>query len=348
MKLKHIHIDAYKVFQNFDIDFCHAGKIQELVVITGVNGNGKTTLLRDVISINGPKYMLQGNITIEDAGKTETFVFPDDLNNNSYKKAFSNVLFYKAENESSITQLQNEIIRYVDKFVYVQGKTSFEAYREIQSLIEDIFTGFNLQVRFKGITENKQLVFTNSNGNEFGIEGLSDGEQQILSKAFPLFMDNTEGRVILIDEPEGSLHPSWQTRFVSVLRRCARIKNCQFVLATHSPQLISSVHREEIRIFTRDASDYIKAETCLDGPYGWTVEKVLTEIQGVDLLRVPEVESELAILNRMLEEDEYQSDEFRKRLSFLEETIGYSDRDLVLIRMEVIRKKKRHETFNKG
>ena len=50
----------------------------------------------------------------------------------------------------------------------------------------------------------------------------------------------------------------------------------------------------------------------------------------------------------MLEEDEYQSDEFRKRLSFLEETIGYSDRDLVLIRMEVIRKKKRHETFNKG
>lgn len=37
---------------------------------------------------------------------------------------------------------------------------------------------------------------------------------------------------------------------------------------------------------------------------------------GVDLLRVPEVESELAILNRMLEEDEYQSDEFRKRLSF--------------------------------
>ena len=110
MKLKHIHIDAYKVFQNFDIDFCHAGKIQELVVITGVNGNGKTTLLRDVISINGPKDMLQGNITIEDAGKTETFVFPDDLNNNSYKKAFSNVLFYKAENESSITQLQNEII----------------------------------------------------------------------------------------------------------------------------------------------------------------------------------------------------------------------------------------------
>ena len=75
---------------------------------------------------------------------------------------------------------------------------------------------------------------------------------------------------------------------------------------------------------------------------------MLTEIQGVDLLRVPEVESELAILNRMLEEDEYQSDEFRKRLSFLEETIGYSDRDLVLIRMEVIRKKKRHETFNKG
>lgn len=50
MKLKHIYLDSYKVFQDFDIDFCHTGKTQNLVVITGMNGNGKTTLLRDVIS----------------------------------------------------------------------------------------------------------------------------------------------------------------------------------------------------------------------------------------------------------------------------------------------------------
>lgn len=37
MKLKHIHIDAYKVFNDFDIDFCHADKILNLIVITGVN-----------------------------------------------------------------------------------------------------------------------------------------------------------------------------------------------------------------------------------------------------------------------------------------------------------------------
>lgn len=208
-------------------------------------------------------------------------------------------------------------------------------------MIEDIFSGFNLQVRFKGIDENKQLVFVDLNGQEFGVEGLSGGEQQILSKVFPLFTDSMKGHVILIDEPEDSLHPSWQTRLIPILRRCAQINDCQFILATHSPQIISSVRKEEIRVFKRGDSGYVKLGVCMDSPYGWTVEKVLTEIQGVDYMRVPEVRDGLAELSRLIEEDKYNTDDFRKKLSDMEATIGFTDRDLALIRMEVIRKKKK-------
>lgn len=341
MKLKHIHIDAYKVFHNFDIDFCHAGKIQNLIVITGVNGNGKTTLFRDVIAGNDAAVKPKGSITIENNGNEETFLLPDISGNKAYKEAFSKVIFYKADDRSSVSQLQNEIIRYVDKFVYVQGKTSFEAYSKIQALIEDIFAGFNLQVRFKGIDENKKLIFTNKKNEEFGLEGLSSGEQQILSKVFPLFTESMKEHVILIDEPEDSLHPSWQTRLVPILRRCAKNNDCQVILATHSPQLIASVRKEEIRIFIRDENDHVKVGTCSGGPYGWTIEKVLMEIQGVDYIRVPEVEEELKELTKMVEEDKYDTDEFKKKLSGLEATIGFTDQDLALIRMEVMRKKKK-------
>lgn len=341
MKLKHIHIDKYKVFQNFDIDFCHDDQTKSLIVITGVNGSGKTTLLRDVISGGDAVSKPKGYVTVENNGEVETFSLPVSMDNEDYQKVFSKVIFYKADDKSSVSELQKEIIRYVDKFVYVEGKTSFEAYGKIQALIEDIFTGFNLQVRFKGIDENKQLVFVDLNGQEFGVESLSGGEQQILSKVFPLFTDSMKGHVILIDEPEDSLHPSWQTRLIPILRRCAQINDCQFILATHSPQIISSVRKEEIRVFKRGDNGYVKLGVCMDSPYGWTVEKVLTEIQGVDYMRVPEVRDGLAELSRLIEEDKYNTDDFRKKLSDMEATIGFTDRDLALIRMEVIRKKKK-------
>lgn len=339
MKLKHIHIDSYKVFQDFDLDLCHDGVAQNLVVIAGVNGNGKTTLLRDVIAGNNDSAdKPKGYVTIEDEGRTETFTLPASPGDEAYRKAFGNVIFYGADDKSSVDALQKEILRYVDKFVYVMGKTSFDAYRELQALMQDLFADFNLQVRFKGINQDKQLVFTNLNQEEFGVEGLSDGEQKLLSKVFPLFTDSMQGHVILMDEPEDSLHPSWQARYIPLLRRCAKSNDCQFVLATHSPQIISAARQEEIRIFTRDEEGHVRAGSCADGPYGWTVEKVLGTIQGVKCQRVPEVESRLEGLRKMLHEGLYDSEEFKKELADMEAVLGYSDRDLVLIRMEVIRK----------
>lgn len=341
MKLAHIHIDAYKFFKDFDIDFCYNGKAQNLIVITGINGSGKTTLLRDVIPQNNFHTLLDGYIEMEVNENIIPFFLSVTGENDINKKVFSNIIFYKADELSSVSRLQEEIIRYVDKLVYEQGKTSFEAYNNIQALIEKIFSGFELQVRFNGINRNKQLLFTNLNGDEFGIDGLSGGERQILSKIFPLFVDDMNGHIILFDEPEESLHPSWQNRLIPILRKCSEDNGCQFIIATHSPQIISAARKEEIRILKRDESGFVKAGSCMEGPYGWTVEKVLTEIQGVDYTRVPEVEDELGELYKMLEEDKFDTDQFKEKLHKMEAAIGFADRDLALIRMEVIRKKKK-------
>lgn len=341
MKLKHIHIDKYKVFKNFDIDFCLGNKPQNLIVISGVNGNGKTTLFRDIISGSVATKKPRSIITVQDDDGIRTFTLPTLSEDEKYTEDFSKVKFYPTNTDISIEQLQDEILSYVDKFIYEKGKTSFDAYAEIQRLIDDIFKGFDLQIRFKGVSRDKKLIFINTTEEEFGIEGLSNGEKQILSKVFVLFTEDMKGNVILIDEPESSLHPSWQTRILSVLRRCSESNDCQIILATQSPQIIASAHKEEIRFFVRDDKGYVKAETCENNPYGWTVEKVLSEIQGVKYLRIPEVENKLAELKKLIWEGQHESVEFKQKLTAMEDMLGYSDPDLILIRMEVIRKKKK-------
>ena len=57
---------------------------------------------------------------------------------------------------------------------------------------------------------------------------------------YGLLFSVEEGALVLIDEPEISLHVSWQLNFVSDVERIARLGNFQFVVATHSPQIINT------------------------------------------------------------------------------------------------------------
>ena len=345
MKLKHIHIDNYKLFHDFDIDFCDGNEPLRIVVIAGINGIGKSMLLEYI----RPKNMSStstGTIQVAIDGVDKSFVIPPSVFQNlDYRKAFGSILYFGANDTGNNSQdLEKKIVRYVDYFVYEEGKTSFEAYEKIQALLDTVFADFYLQVRFKGLNADRQLRFVNRDGVEFGVAGLSDGEKQLLTKVFPLFMGDMKGRVILMDEPDSSLHPSWQTYLLPILRRCAEENDCQFILATHSPQIISSAHREEICILTRNDQGVVCAEHCEEGPYGWTVEKVLGEIQNVPVQRVPEIEKELNDLRNAIREKRYTEEGFQQRMKKLENLLGYSDPDLTLIRMEIMRNRKKGET----
>ncbi len=76
MKIKHIYVEGYKVFHNFDTDFTKGEKTQNLIVITGVNGNGKTTLLRDIIADTNVTKKPKCAITIQDDRGLNTFLLP--------------------------------------------------------------------------------------------------------------------------------------------------------------------------------------------------------------------------------------------------------------------------------
>ena len=354
MKIQSIHIDKYKVFEDFDIDFRNEkGEIQNLIVIAGVNGCGKTTLLKDVIAgKSGEKIVNEtkkrehfGSIQIVNETSPSEHQIPPlppvgqtTLGEWELPDYISKIKYIPTGQElNSELETARIIKKYVDSFVYERELTSGDAYREINLLLNQLFSGFDIQFGFSGINRDHDTFFTNVNGEKFKINELSSGEKQIVNKILALYLDNFQNEVILIDEPEESLHPSWQYRIAPLYQKFADDNNCQIILATHSPQIISYVKAEQIRLL-RNNDGKVQVINDFDGSLGWTVDRILLEIQGVGN-RSPEIEKELDELSELIHKNEYEDPEFQNRFNKIEALLGPSDRNIILKKLEILRKK---------
>lgn len=100
------------------------------------------------------------------------------------------------------------------------------------TLINGYFIHKSAQITRDGIH------FETGAGDLVDPSSLSSGEQHILVLFFSLIFDAPAGpHLVLIDEPELSLHPKWQLRLVDDLVRIREISQTDFLLASHSPQI---------------------------------------------------------------------------------------------------------------
>ncbi|KOR90377.1 AAA family ATPase [Paenibacillus solani] len=72
------------------------------------------------------------------------------------------------------------------------------------------------------------------------IEKLSSGEKNELILFYKLIFKTSSNSLILIDEPEISLHISWQNKFISDLHEIHKLNELNILIATHSPDIISN------------------------------------------------------------------------------------------------------------
>lgn len=95
---------------------------------------------------------------------------------------------------------------------------------------------------FKEIRINRHdgIVVIDTDSHEpIPLSELSSGEQHELVLVYELLFKAPEGSLILIDEPELSLHVAWQKRFISDLVEIKKLRNLSVLIATHSPQIIN-------------------------------------------------------------------------------------------------------------
>lgn len=86
----------------------------------------------------------------------------------------------------------------------------------------------------------KGLSVVTTGGKEINVNMLSSGEKNLLIMLYHFIFDVRNSSILLIDEPEISLHIAWQLQFLDDISKIAEIKNMQIILATHSPQIINN------------------------------------------------------------------------------------------------------------
>lgn len=161
----------------------------------------------------------------------------------------------------------------------------------IRQAISSLLPGFsNLRVRRSPL----RMTVTKQE-QELIIDQLSDGEKGLLAMAGDLarrlaianlgLPDPLQGSgVVLIDEIELHLHPKWQREIIPALTRT--FPNCQFIVTTHSPQVISQVQPEGIYILERTDEGIVAMRP--ESSYGRDTNRILE-----DLMDTPERPQEI-------------------------------------------------------
>lgn len=97
------------------------------------------------------------------------------------------------------------------------------------------------------ISPQHGLRIESDNGDILDASVLSTGEQNQLVLLYDLIFKTPKNSILLIDEPESSLHVAWQNDFVKDMVTIAMNKGLQIIVATHSPIIVS--HTEDSRVF---------------------------------------------------------------------------------------------------
>ena len=132
----------------------------------------------------------------------------------------------------------------------------------------------------------------------------------------PRVLQKTPG-VVLIDELDLHLHPSWQRRVAADLKRT--FPSIQFVCTTHSPQIIGELPREQIRIIT-DEMAYSPGHS-----FGVDSSRILEEIMGTRP-RAESMDKLLTKFARQVGEDDF--DGARATLQQAADELGENDPDI--------------------
>lgn len=86
---------------------------------------------------------------------------------------------------------------------------------------------------------------------------LSSGQQTLFITALIIDTFIADNSLICIDEPENSLHPAWQLDFMGFIDKlCHFTDGCHFLIATHSPQIISGLQSDNGCIVTLKNKNY--------------------------------------------------------------------------------------------
>lgn len=130
---------------------------------------------------------------------------------------------------------------------------SEEKFKVVEPLLDrlELLTGvLNKKFQYKDLTVDRHegFVVVTQDGERVRPDQLSSGEQHELVLLYDLLFGAKDEALVLIDEPEISLHVNWQKSFLSDLREVSTLARHRFIVATHSPSIIGRYSDRMVRL----------------------------------------------------------------------------------------------------
>lgn len=179
------------------------------------------------------------------------------------------------------------------------------------------------------------LMLTDDGGREVCFDDLSDGEAQLMQVLAATKVFSRSQSLMLFDEPETHLNPSWRTYFHHHLAGAiddagdGRYENlAQLFISTHSPFMVSSLKKENVFLFERDERNLISMEPAESQTYGASFELLIKSFYGLRSLMSQTVVEE--VRKRLPRDDDAQSASVARQ--WVEENLGDSMEKAYLLR----------------
>lgn len=163
----------------------------------------------------------------------------------------------------------------------------FNAETELTDM-QDIQSDYKRLQKLKSLRIIKNITLSiYKKGNRYSFDDSSSGEKHILYSVLNIARCLKKNSLVLIDEPEISLHPNWQMFYISLLKRLFKeYSSCHFIIASHSPYLISDLTPDNSTLITLNIENGRHTAKTIDySTYAWSAENILYNVFHVRTTR---------------------------------------------------------------
>lgn len=231
---------------------------RDVNILSGVNGIGKSSILNR--AAEQLDYLTSGvDVNVKDLDGVKMTFYPEEATTIHFDviRSFDRPLFHsnlaekmadknvKTELDWQLYQLQRRFLDYQvnigNRIIELLSSGDEEGHRKaaevsypkrrFQDLADELFAETG-----KKIIRSKNEIVFEQEGRQLLPYRLSSGEKQILVILLTVLVQDKQPCVLLMDEPEVSLHIEWQQRIISIIREMN--PNAQIILTTHSPAMI--------------------------------------------------------------------------------------------------------------
>lgn len=312
--------------------------------------NGKANQLKEVyksLSLNTKVQIIFSGGTMlklkKKNGILSLYDSPEEIMQpfNSFLEKNANKISYRLDgyrkyikDYSTFKKIYNYILAHGNSFIkdskssiQLKYDIDFDNYESIENLLSD-WDLLSSMTELELIKINRFVLTKNT---QFQFEEASSGESHLLSSLHGIIANLQNNSLLVIDEPEISLHPNWQIDYFEILKLLVdNFNGVSVIIATHSNLIVSSLKNEESRILSMkrvENGKKLEVKELDYETYGWDPENILYNIFNVANTRNKYFELDLRKLTSLISNKSENKNEIKRLVDKLNPFIMKNQED---------------------